>query len=399
MLRLTAGTAVMASFLAACGDNDSPGASSAVKIGTPEDPVTHPITDDNPPIESGLDPEAGPIRIFNWDEYLYLPVMKDFAKEFGVDYEITTFYNMEEATRKLRTGDLKFDVFFPTAEVVPKFVAGGLFQPLNHDYLPNLANTHDAVANPYYDQGAHYTAPYTLYQTGIGWRADIIDLDPTRMENAWEAFWDPAFSGKVGLYDDPRETIGVGLYRSGINDINTGDAEAIGKAREALTELVDLVNIRYTIDGAYSGLPEGRFGLHHAWSGDIVGARYYAPEDQDPSNLRYFWPPRGANSTAGGYISNDAISIPKNAEHPVLAHTFINYLMDEQAARKNYSWLGYQPPLKSLDPAALVDEGFIPEYLSSAAIVDEDFAIGQQPIQLEPAVEKMWLDAFGAAKS
>ncbi len=399
MLRWTAGGAAAMAFLAACGNNDSPNAANAVRIGTPEDPVTHPVTEDNPPIDSGLEIEDGPIRIFNWDEYLHVPVMKDFAKKYGVDYELTTFYNMEEATRKLRSGDLQFDVFFPTAEVVPKFVAAGLFQPLNHDYLPNLANCLDNVANPYYDQESHFTAPYTIYQTGIGWRADIVDLDPSTMENPWEVFWNPEFAGQVGLYDDARETIGVGLYRSGINDINTGDAASIEQASAALVELVDLVNVRYTIDGAYSGLPEGRFGLHHAWSGDIVGAPYYAPKGQDPTQLRYFWPPRGESSTAGGYISNDAMSIPKNAEHPVLAHTFINYLMDEAAARKNYGWLGYQPPLKSLNPDTLVEEGFIPDYLSSAAITDDDYNIGQQPIQLEPAVEKMWLDAFAAAKS
>lgn len=400
VLRWTAGTAALATVLAACGDNStgSDGA-AAVKVGTPENPVTHPITDDNPPIESGLEIEDGPLRIFNWDEYLHVKVLKDFAAEFGVDYEVTTFYNMEEATRKLRTGDLAFDVFFPTAEVIPKFVAGGLLQPLNHDYLANLELQIDAVRNPYYDQESRYTVPYTLYQTGIGWRADIVDIDPSTMENPWEVLWDPAHTGKVGLYDDPRETIGVGLYKSGINDINTGDPDHIAKAQEALTELVDLVNVRYTIDGAYSGLPEGRFGVHHAWSGDMVGAPWYAPKGQDPTQLRYFWPPHGSSSTAGGYVSNDSMAIPKNAEHPVLAHTFMNYMMSEKASMKNFGWLGYQPPLASIDPASLVADGWVPEYLESAVISDEDFAIGQRPIQLEPAVEKMWLDAFSEAKS
>ncbi|MGH2736782.1 MAG: ABC transporter substrate-binding protein, partial [Actinomycetota bacterium] len=218
LLRYGAGSLVAVKLLAACGEADTVGSASSangIKIGTPDDPVRQPLFDDNGPIDSGLEPEAGPLKIYNWADYLWVRVLKDFAEEFGVDYELTTFYNLEEATRKLRTGDLKFDVFFPTAEVIPKFVAGKLFQPLNHDYLPNLkANVWPRLQDPYYDLGSGYTVPYAVYQTGFGWRTNIVDVEPETMSNPWELFWDPAYRGKVGLYDDYRETFGIGLYRN-----------------------------------------------------------------------------------------------------------------------------------------------------------------------------------------
>ena len=307
---------------------------------------------------------------------------------------------MEEATRKLRTGDLQFDVFFPTAEVLPKFVAGKILQPLNHDYLPNLAaNVWTELQDPYFDVGSRYTVPYTVYQTGIAWRTDMVDADIESLENPWDVFWDSQYSGVTGLYDDFRETIGVGLYRSGNNDINTGDQEALNAARDALMELVDLVNVRYTIDGAYAGMPEGKFGLHHSWSGDVVGAQYYFPKGGDPSILRFLWPPKSEASTAGGYISNDSLAIPANAENPVLAHMFLNYLMDEEVALKNFSWLGYQPPLNGILPDKLVGDGYVPENVASAIIAKEDFSMGQIPVQLAPEVESLWLDAWSQVQS
>jgi spermidine/putrescine transport system substrate-binding protein len=402
MIRLSASAVITAQLLAACGDSSegSAGSGGGVKIGTPENPVEQPLFDDNPGIESDLEPEDGPLKLYNWADYLWPRIMKDFSEETGVEVELTTFYNMEEATRKLRTGDLQFDVFFPTAEVVPKFVAGRVLQPLNHDYLPNLsANVWPNLQDPYFDVGSRYTVPYTVYETGIAWRADMVDADIESMENPWDAFWDPQFDGIAGLYDDYRETIGVGLYRTGNNDINTGDQAALDAARDALMELVDLVNVRYTIDGAYSGMPEGKFGIHHSWSGDVVGAQYYFPKGGDPSVLRFLWPPKSESSTAGGYISNDSLAIPSNAESPVLAHMFLNYLLDEKVALKNFGWLGYQPPLNGILPDKLVSQGYVPENVASAIISKEDFSMGQIPVQLAPEVDSLWLDAWSQVQS
>jgi len=49
-----------------------------VVIGTREDPVKQPLYDDNPMIESGLEPEKGPLRLYNWADYIYTRVLKDF---------------------------------------------------------------------------------------------------------------------------------------------------------------------------------------------------------------------------------------------------------------------------------------------------------------------------------
>jgi spermidine/putrescine transport system substrate-binding protein len=381
-------------LLAGCGSGGSSSSAPRVVIGTREDPVKQPLYDDNPMIESGLEPEKGPLRLYNWSEYIYTRVLKDFEEEFGVEVELTTFYNLEEATQKLRTGKVNFDVFFPTAEVIPKFVAGKLLQPLNHDYLPNLEkNVWPMLASPYYDEGSRYTVPYTVYLTGIGWRTDMVSADVAAMDNPWQAFWDPENKGIAGLYDDYRETIAVGMYKSGITDINSDNSKDLKTAGDNLIELTDLVDIRYTIDGAYAKLPEGVFGIHQAWSGDMVNAPYYMPKGDDPSVLRYVWPPK-AQGGAGGIVSNDSLAVLNGAENPVLAHMFLNYMLDDKVAIKNFSWNAYQPPMKTLDPGKLVSDGTIRKNLATTVIVQSDFDMGQIPQQLTPDEDKQWLDTW-----
>jgi spermidine/putrescine transport system substrate-binding protein len=394
-LGLMAGAAMAGGLLAGCGSGGASSSSAVgVVVGTRDKPVKQPLYDDNPMIESGLEPEKGPLRLYNWADYIYARVVKDFEKEFGVEVELTTFYNLEEATTKLRTGKVDFDVFVPTAEVIPKFVAGKLLQPLNHDYLPNLMkNVWPMLANPYYDQGSRYTVPYTVYLTGIGWRTDMVSADIPAMDNPWDAFWNPEYKGIAGLYDDYRETIGVGMYKSGITDINGDKSGNLKTARNNLVELTDLVDIRYTIDGAYAKLPEGVFGIHHAWSGDMVNAPYYMPKGGDPEVLRYVWPPK-TQGGAGGYVSNDSLAVLNGAEHPVLAHMFLNYMLDDKVAIKNFSWNAYQPPINALKPDKLVSEGMIRKNLASTVIEQGDFDMGQVPEQLTPEEDKRWLEAW-----
>ena len=333
-------------------------------------------------IDSGLEPEAGPLRLYNWSDYIWRPVLKDFEKEYGVEVELNTFYNLEEATRKVRTGEVQYDVFFPTAEVIPKFVAGKLFQPLNLDYIPNLEkNVLPRLVDPYYDQGSRYSVPYVLYHTGIGWRVDMVPDDIAGMDNPWEAFWNPDYKDICGLYDDYRETIGAGMYKNGIRNVNAANPDELETATNSLIELVDLVNVRYTIDGAYARMPEGKFGIHHSWSGDLVNAQYYFPKGESAEVLRYIWPPK-ANGDVGGYISNDSMSVFKDAENPVLAHLFLDFMLSEKFGLKNFSWLGYQPPLKSLDPATLVKDGWVPKELETATVSEADLALGDAPVQL-----------------
>src|SRR5438445_6616655 len=221
-LKRTAGTAValptLAAILEACSKpGQTPvGGSSAQAVGTggllgagspyplarQDKPVTWTIFDDNQPIASNLPTETNAtLQIYNWDQYIWKKVIQQFCDQYKCDYKITTFNNMDEALAKMRTGQLQFDVFFPTIDILGKMVTAKLLQPLNHDYIPNLpADVWSVYQDPFYDKQWRYTVPYTVYTTGIGYRRDVISDEQIRsMTNPYDLFWDTKYKGRVGL--------------------------------------------------------------------------------------------------------------------------------------------------------------------------------------------------------
>jgi spermidine/putrescine transport system substrate-binding protein len=404
-LRRSAGAAAVLSggwLLSACGGDGSAGGAGgtrAIGIARPDDPVTIPIYEDNPPIDSGLDPEGGPLKIYNWDEYIRPKVVKDFAKEYGVDYELSTFYNMSEAIAKVRTGQVDYDVFFPTVDFVPKLAAARLLRPLNHDYLPNLErNIWPRLADPFYDRGSRYTVPYVVYTTGIGWRTDLVDDDIAALDNPYEIFWDSKYEGKVGIYDDYREAIQMVLLKNGITDVNTDDPSHLELAKKDLIEMADAVNVRTTIAGAYQKLPEGEFAIHQAWSGDMVAAPYYMPQKDygDPRGvLRYWWPEDGK-----GVVGNDTIVVLKGGRNPVLAHHFLNFLLDTGHGLTNFAWVGYQPPFRTVKPGTLVRQEYVVPNLDTAVVRENYFDTGYiGSLALRPEDDQLWQSAWTEFKS
>ena len=389
-------------LLSACGDAENGAESADVVVGTPDDPRQQPLFDDNPAIESGLPAEEGPLLLYNWGEGINPETIPLAEEAIGASIEITTFFNLEESIQKLSSGEVQFDVWWPTAAYIGKAVAGGLIQPLNLDYIPNLGGIWPALADPFYDQSSRYSVPYIVYQTGIGWRTDMVDdADVETLTNPWLAFWNPKYKDITGLYKDFQETLSMAMFRNGIADPAAASADEVAAAADSLIELVDLMNIQYTIDGAYDGIPNARFGLHHAWSGDMVGSVWYFPEDGDTSVLRYAWPPNVPGSTVKGIVGNDTMTVLAGAPNPVLAHRFLDFMLGEDGALSNFEWYLYQPPLTSLDPDTLIADEWVVPNLESAIVRQEDFAnpLANVPVQLEPDVESVWLDEWNRVQA
>src|SRR5512132_768578 len=342
-----AGPTMAGSLIAACAAGRS--ARRRIPLVRQDRPVAWGIHDDNLPIPSDLPVERGAtLRIYEWRQYLSNDVLDSFVRRYqdaDVTVQTESFESWDAAVATLSRPDARFDVFFPTVDQIGGLVEARLLQPLNHDYLPNLRNLwpqFSPSAGPFYDQGLGYTIPYTVFATGIGWRTDMVARadGPDRLRNPYDVFWNPAYRRRVGLYDSYREVIGMALLHDGVRDVNTRDAVELAEASRALEDLVRVARVALTTEGAYEGLPTGRFALHQAWSGDIRSAlRWGRAGALGPApSLRYFWPSEGA-----GVVGCDLVAICAGAESPVLAHAFLNHLLDTGVALRHFAWNGYQP--------------------------------------------------------
>src|SRR5215470_15701582 len=296
-----------------------------IPLARPNAPVTLPRFED--PIKSGLEPEkGGTFTVFNYSDYIDKKVVDEFGKKYKVKTQITTFDDMDSAITRLAKHAVRADVTEITPERISQAVAGKLLKPLNLDYIPNLqANIWPQLHSPFYDVESRYTVPYTIYSTGIGWRGDKIAEDIHKLDNPWSIYWNSQkYKGYVGVLDDAREVLAMAMQYRGVYDINSEDPAAISKALDDLKAMIPICNPKINIT-EYQTLANGSSWLHQAWSGDLLGAYFsYLPQGDDGSTLRYWHAPKGK-----GPIQNDCWSICSTTTKPVLAHLWLNYLLDE----------------------------------------------------------------------
>jgi spermidine/putrescine transport system substrate-binding protein len=363
--------------------------SGGIPLPRPGHPVTWPLYQGNGPIKSGLEPEKNAtLQLYNWVAYINPQCLKDFGKKYNCKVQVTTFNTMSEAMSKLRSGQVSFDVFFPTVDELGTLITGKLIQPLNHSYIPNISQTWPDFANPFYDGKWQYTVPYTIYTTGMAWRKDHVPENPYQMTNAWAMPWQAKYKGKVAILDDYREGISLGLMKNGIYDLNTTSASQITASQKSLQALSQLVNLHID-NNDYSNIPSGQMWIHHAWSGDIAAAPAYLPKGVSPKVLGYWFPPDGR-----GPVGNDTITVLAGAKNPVLAHLFLNYMLDLQNALTNISFNGYMQPLTAITPQRLVKEGLLAPNLMSTAVLPSYFRRGVMELQLPAAADALWQQAW-----
>jgi spermidine/putrescine transport system substrate-binding protein len=365
-----------------------------IPLPRPTHPVTWP-TADNKRLASGLQPETGAtLQIYNWVAYINQACVNSFAKKYNCKVEVTTFNTMNEALAKLRSG-LKFDVLMgATIDVLGDLIESKLIQPLNHSYIPNIQQAWPDFHNPYYDRGWQYTVPYTIYTTGIAWRKDLVHENPYSMKNPWrEMFFQPKYKGKIAILDDYREGISLGLMMNDIYNLNTTSKDQIDLSRQTLLQLADLVNMQID-NNDYSEVPTGQTWIHHAWSGDMAAAPQYMPKGV-PVDVVGYWFPRDGK----GPIANDTNTVLRASSNPVLAHLFLNYMLDEPVAVENISWNGYMQPLNEITPELLVKEKILPPSLMSTAVLPTDFRKGVGELQLPVDADALWQQAWLVASN
>ena len=366
----------------------------SVPLPRPNNPVTWPVFLDNKPIASGLQPEQGAtLQIYNWVAYVNQACLNHFAKKYNCKVQVTTFNTMNEAISKLRSG-LGFDVFMGvTVDVLGQLIESKLIQPLNHSYIPNIAQAWPDFTHPFYDRGWQYTTPYTIYTTGISWRKDLVDENPYTMRNPWAMPWQPKYKGKVAILDDYREGISLGLMKNGIFNLNTTSRDQIALSRQSLLDLSKQVNVRID-NNDYTEIPNGQVWIHHAWSGDMAAAPYYMPKGVPVKTVGYWFPRSGR-----GPVANDTLTVLQKATNPVLAHLFLNYMLDLPNVLENISYNGYMQPLNEVTPQRLVKEKILPPSLMSTVVLPAYFRRGLGELQLPVDTDALWQQAWLVASN
>jgi spermidine/putrescine transport system substrate-binding protein len=389
----------LSAILAACGNprTGTDGATPRERVlARADSPVTLPMNGEPIPTDTPIE-QGATLRIYNWADYIWKKTLSEFEERFDCAIEYQSFFTLEEALQKVQSGQIRPDVYFPGPSYLARVALTDLVQPLNHELIPNMeANVWKWFwdPGPWYDQGWRYSVPYAVLSTGIAYRRDRVS-DDEAIAQGYELLWNPEYTEEISYYDSIRDAMGMAILRNGGEDVNTDDPETIDAAKEAILQLTSDYGARLTYNGVYAKLPEGVYTVAQAWSGDIIGAQWFLPKGTSTDVLGYWHP-----TDRPGLVGNDIFAIPANAEHPRLAHEFINFMLEPEVGFNNFAyWTGYLPPLNSIDPDQLVEQDVVPENVSTAIVTEEMMKSGYQLGELRPEVDQMWQDAWEEIKA
>jgi spermidine/putrescine transport system substrate-binding protein len=312
----------------------------------------------------------GDLAYFNWSEYINPDLVKAFEKRYDVKVRESNFDSMQAMMAKLRAG-IEYDLIFPTAEFAQRLIRGNQLRVIDRDKLKNADLVFDEFNEPWYDRNSAHTAPYTMYATGLGYRADKVG----ELTGSWNDLVDPDAAGKSFMLDDFQEAIGMANLLNGY-ELNTVDPEELSRSQDVLLDMKP--KLRGYSSDTITNIASGNAWIQHLWNGDVVNARYQV---DNPEDIKF------QKCKEGIPVGSDTFAIPVNAKHPGTALLFIDFMLEPENAAANTEWIGYPMPYKTGAQEAFA--GLVKDDPSIEVTVD-DLQNGDEFENLEGEGRRLW---------
>ncbi|BBX69875.1 polyamine ABC transporter substrate-binding protein [Mycolicibacterium psychrotolerans] len=316
------------SVLAACGGSDSNTASSSSQ-------------------DSG--PASGTLRISNWPLYMADGFVAAFQTASGitVDYKEDLNDN-EQWFAKVkeplsRKQDIGADLAVPTSFMAVRLHQLGWLNDISDEGVPNKKNIRPDLLEASVDPGRKFTAPYMSGLVGLAYNRAATGRDIKSIND----LWDPAFKGRVSLFSDAQDGLGMIMLSQG-NSPENPTTESVQKAIDLVREQNDKGQIRRFTGNDYADdLAAGNIAVAQAYSGDVVQLQ------ADNPDLQFVVPDSGATTFV------DTMVIPYTTQNQKAAEAWINYVYDRANYAKLVAFVQYVPvlsdmteELEKVDPAA-----------------------------------------------
>jgi spermidine/putrescine transport system substrate-binding protein len=267
------------------------------------------------------------INVYNWGEYLDTSVNTDFTKATGIGVNYTTYATNEELYAKLKSGGVDYDVVTPSDYMVSRMISEDMIDRLDYDKIPNAKNLFGKYTTLEYDKGNVYSVPYMWGVVGIVYNKKMV----TGAVDSWNILWDEKYKGKILMFDNSRDAIGIALKKLGYS-FNTTSAAELNAAADELIKQKPLVQA-YVMDQIYDKMENGEAAVAPYYAGDAIQMM------QDDTDLAFALPREGTN------LFVDAMAIPKGSKNVAGAEAYINYMCSADAGVKNCTATGYSTPL------------------------------------------------------
>ena len=313
-----AGLALGGTFLAACGSDSGQSGQTT----TPQD--------------SG--PASGTLRISNWPLYMADGFVADFQKASGitVDYK-EDFNDNEQWFAKVkeplsRKQDIGADLAVPTTFMMIRLHQLGWLNEISDSGVPNKKNIRPDLLEASVDPGRKYSAPYMSGLVGLAYNKAATGRDIKTIDD----MWDPAFKGKVSMFSDTQDGLGMIMMSQG-GSVEKPTTESVQKAVDLVKEQKDKGQIRRFTGNDYADdLAAGNIAIAQAYSGDVVQLQ------ADNPDLHFIVP------ESGGTTFVDTMVIPYTTQNQKAAEAWMDYVYDRANYAKLIAFVQYVPVLSDM---------------------------------------------------
>src|SRR6201984_699382 len=221
-------------------------------------------------------PKERVVNVYNWSDYIAPTVVEDFTKETGIKVRYDTFDSNDALETKLLAGKSGYDVVVPTAYFLERQIKAGVFQKLDKEKLPNLANLWPEITQRLaaYDPGNQYAVNYMWGTTGIGYNArkarEILGANGT--VDSWDIVFKPENLAKfkncgVHMLDSSDDVLAAALHYLGLDPKPTTKAD-LQKAADLVSKIRPYVR-KFHSSEYLNALASGEICLVVGFSGDV----------------------------------------------------------------------------------------------------------------------------------
>lgn len=326
------------------------------------------------------EPTGVTINVYNWGEYIAngtegsLDVNAEFTRRTGIEVNYTTFDSNESLYSKLAGGGANYDVIIPSDYMVSKMINEGMLEELDFSNIPNFENIDEQFRDPDYDPGCVYSVPYTWGTVGLFYNTDYVTEDVT----SWSVLWDEQYSGKILMFDNPRDAFAIAQMRLGFS-LNSTELEEWNEAAMLLKEQKPLVQA-YVMDQIFDKMESGEAWLAPYYSGDAG----VLVENND--NIKFVIPEEGTNYFV------DAMCIPKGAEHKTEAEMYINFMCSPEIAGANMDYVGYATPISAAKEYLAEEVVANPIFYPDEEILERTEVFVNLPSEVSAQVDTLWAE-------
>ena len=197
--------------------------------------------------------------------------------------------------------------------------------------------------------------------TGIAWRKDRLDAAP----DSWGIFGNPELKGRMTMLNDMRETIGAALLYLGYS-ANTTSTEEVARAGHLAARWKHYI-AKLESEEYKNGIANAEYLVVQGYNGDCLQLTRSSKE------IGFSCPKEGC------LIVVDHAAIVKTAKDPLLAHAFLNYLLDPEVAAQNIEFTNYRcvnSGARKLLPEELRDSPILYPELTGAVRFECLFPVG-----------------------